>query len=151
MSKPKKHPLSKPKGAGKLKGIIEKLDASAPKIDEVDWSIMDMVMNNTDFTTCKNTMESFNRFYEVLWGAIVFPARDQEHLLQREVGRLILENDQHKRRADAAEETVETLREKLQGLRPEEAEGGGDLPLCQGSSSSAGDPGHNRQLPLPLR
>lgn len=100
--------------ASQLKQIWEKLDASAPKIDQIDWSIYNRILENTDFTNCKDTQAVMNLFYQQLWVHVIFPLEDERHLYQRENGRFILEADTNRRKAEALQAEVESLREKLQ-------------------------------------
>lgn len=112
-----------------LKSIVSQLDAKAPKVEQVDYSIMEMILNSTDFTGCATTMDAMNLFYERLWASVVFPARDQEHILQREVGRLILECDQWKRRAEKAE-AEEAAREDVPAQGYKYPQTPKDIPFC---------------------
>ena len=104
-----------------FKSIIEQLDATAPKVQEVDWSIMERVMGECDFTKCNNTMAAFNLFYQQLWAHVVFPLEEENHLKGREIGRLILEADTHRRQAEKAQEEAESLRKRLQEKGNKEA------------------------------
>jgi len=104
-----------------LREIVEKLDANAPDIKEIDWSIFDHILRNTDFTKCHDAMQSMKIFYNRLWVHVVFPLQDDLHLYQRENGRLILEADAATRKADKLEKEIETLRERLQEESPKEA------------------------------
>ena len=97
-----------------FKQTVEKLDALAPKIEKVDWTIFDRILNDADFTKCKDALESIKTFYNHLWAHVIFPLQDEFYLQQRETGRLILEWDQQKRRADKLEHELEELRAKLQ-------------------------------------
>ena len=100
--------------AGTLRDTVKSLDLNRPKLEEVPSEFFDRVMNNTDFTKTKNSLEAMKLFYDNLWGMVVFPIMDDLEAAQRETGRLILEWDTERRKAEKAEREVETLRKQLQ-------------------------------------
>jgi len=106
---------------GHMKDIIEKIDQAAPKIHEVDYAIMDRVLNDTDFTKCQNSLEALKLFYEQMWVHVIFRLEDDLNLYQRENGRLIVEADANRRKAERLQEENETLRERLQEKSDQEA------------------------------
>ena len=51
---------------GTLKETVKKLDENRPDVRVIDEGIYNLILNNTDFTKCKTTQESMNKFYEQL-------------------------------------------------------------------------------------
>ena len=107
--------------ATNLKSIVEQLDANAPKIEQIDWTIFDAILHNTDFTKTKNVLDAMKLFYQQLWAHVVFPLQDEDHIKQREIGRLIIEADENRRKAKKLEEEITSLREELQKESSKEA------------------------------
>lgn len=107
---------------GELKSIIEKIDANKPKIEEINYKIFDDILNNTDFSKTKNALESLKLFYERMWMHVIYPLEDDLHLYQRENGRLILEADTNRRKAEKYQAENEDLRKRLQEAGCLEAE-----------------------------
>jgi len=87
-------------GTTKFKQILEKLDANRPKVEQIDWSIFDQIMNHCDFTKTEDALAALKLFYENLWMHVVFPLQDDLHSHQRENGRLIVETDGYRRKAE---------------------------------------------------
>lgn len=94
----------KENNAQNFRDTIAQLDANRPKLKEVNWSIMEMILNECDFTKCENTLQVMNKFYEQLWAHVVFPLEDEISSKEREVGRLIVEADEWRRKAEALEQ-----------------------------------------------
>ena len=109
------------KSTSDFRNIIQQLDANKPDIRQVNWSIMERVMEQCDFTNCKDALAAMNLFYQQLWTHVVFPLEDEDHIKQREIGRLIIETDQAQRKAKKLEEEVASLREELQKQSNKEA------------------------------
>lgn len=97
-----------------LKETVANLDAGRPKIDKVDWAYFDQILNNTDFTKTRNTMESMQLFYNKLWGRIIFPMVDEGHEKDKTIGRLLIAADTERRKKEAVESELKSLRESLQ-------------------------------------
>lgn len=104
-----------------FKNIISKVDADRPKLKEIDWSIQTRILNNTDFTKTKNTMEAMNLFYEQLWMHVIFPLEDEIYSKNREIGRILGEWIEYKKKAEKYKEELDTLRERLQEEGEKEA------------------------------
>lgn len=102
-----------------LKSIVQKIDEARPNIAQIDWSMFDQILHNNDFSACKNSLEALKLFYTILWQQILFPWKDELHIKDREVGRLIIEWDQERRLHQKFEKELEEAREMLQKAHPQ--------------------------------
>jgi len=105
-----------------LKETVAQLDANRPDVRVIDHGIYDMILNNTDFTKCKTTQQSMNKFYEQLWMHVIFPLQDDCYSKDREIGRILCDWITEKKQKEKYKEELDTLRESLQGEGKEGAE-----------------------------
>lgn len=104
----------KPTNVQTFRDTIESLDAKAPKIEQIDYSLMNYILGSTNFQNCKTTMDALNLFYERLWAEIIFKMEDQIHVKDREIGRLILQVHEEGLAKKKAESEADTLRKRVQ-------------------------------------
>ena len=97
-----------------FKDTISKLDANAPQIEKIDYSIMNRVLSYTDFTNTKNTFDALKLFYERMWAEVIFKLEDQIYAKDREIGRLIIQAFEAEAARKKAENEADTLRKELQ-------------------------------------
>ena len=105
--------MSKPSMFETVTKVQQKLSEEEQNPD-VSWGLFKVIMENTDFNKCPTAIDSLMLFYKKLYIHALAPLEDEKHLLHKEVGRLIIESDDNRRKAEKLEEENTSLREQVQ-------------------------------------